>query len=252
MRYTTDTVLAIYVKEPKVQTSYPAMVSIYGSRPKTFEPDDREADEAHRDLQHEGEGFGTKPEDISAAQWGALKKLHLNLSHPSAHALKRRLKSYGVSQEVWDAVDKLDCAVCKELGRPNTTRPANLKLSTEFNENVFLDEAEVILSDKTRLMVMVILDDASSLRVIVPTTAVRSITCEGESTLLLAGMAVMGLTTEDALLRRRQGSRHEEVRGYRRQVQHPDEAGAGGSTTTQGTSRTRDRLLQGPLPEDEP
>ena len=78
-----------------------------------------------------------------------------------------------------DAVDKLDCAVCKELGRPNTTRTARLKLSTELNENAFLDEAEVILSDKTRLMVMVILDDASSFRVIVPTTAVRSITGEG-------------------------------------------------------------------------
>ncbi|CAK0806425.1 unnamed protein product, partial [Prorocentrum cordatum] len=62
--------------------------------------------------------------------------LYLNLSHPSAHALKRRLKSYGVSQKVLDAVDKLDCVVCKELDRPNTTRSANLKLSTEFNENV--------------------------------------------------------------------------------------------------------------------
>ena len=46
---------------------------------------------------------------------------------------------------------------------------------TEFGQNVLLDEAEVILSDNTRLVVMVIIDDASSFRVIIPTRAVRSI-----------------------------------------------------------------------------
>ena len=62
---------------------------------------------------------------------------------------------------VLDAVDKLNCSTCAELGRPKTVRAANLKLSTEFNENVLLDEAEVILSDNTRLLVMIIIDDAS-------------------------------------------------------------------------------------------
>ncbi|CAK0803467.1 unnamed protein product [Prorocentrum cordatum] len=159
-RFPTDTVVAAYVKAPKVQAPFPASVHIYGGQPKAFAPGDREADTAHRDLQHEGESFGDKPSDITTAQWGALKKLHLNLSHPSAHALKRRLKSYG------------------ELGRPTTVRSSNLKLSTEFNENAFLDEAEVTLADGARLMVMVILDDASGSRFIIPTTAVRSITGE--------------------------------------------------------------------------
>ncbi|CAK0798713.1 unnamed protein product [Prorocentrum cordatum] len=149
-RFPADAVAAVYVKGPKVQTSSPATVHIYGSTPKTFAPDDREADTAHRDLQHEGERFGDKPSDIATAQWGALKKLHLNLSHPSAHALKRRLKSYGASQQVLDAVHKLDCGVCKELGRPTTVRSSNLKLSTEFNENVFLDEAEVLYYDAAK------------------------------------------------------------------------------------------------------
>ena len=54
-------------------------------------------------------------------------------------------------------------------------RTANLQLSTELNENVLLDEAEVILSDNTRLLVMIIIDDASSFRVIIPTKAVRNI-----------------------------------------------------------------------------
>ncbi|CAK0903395.1 unnamed protein product, partial [Prorocentrum cordatum] len=151
-RFPADTVIAVYVEEPKVQTSFPATVHIYGSKPNTFAPDDREADTAHRDLQHEGESFGDKLSDVTTAQWGALRKLHLDLSHPSAH---------------------LDCGVCKELGRPTTVRSSSLEFSTEFNENVFLDEAEVILADGTRQMVMVILDDASGFRVIIPTTAVR-------------------------------------------------------------------------------
>ena len=112
---------------------------------------------------------------MTLAQWGALQKLHLNLSHPSAQALKRRLKSYGVPTVVLDAVDKLNCSTCAETSRPKSVRSANLKLSTEFNENVLLDEAEVILSDNTRLLVMIIIDDASSFRVIIPTKAVRNI-----------------------------------------------------------------------------
>ncbi|CAK0884198.1 unnamed protein product, partial [Prorocentrum cordatum] len=56
---------------------------------------------------------------------------------------------------------RLGCSVCEELGRPTAARSSNLNLSTEFNENVFFDEAEVMLADGARLMVMVILDGAS-------------------------------------------------------------------------------------------
>ncbi|CAK0910519.1 unnamed protein product, partial [Prorocentrum cordatum] len=143
-RCLTRTVVAIYVKGPKVQTSLPARAPLLGSRLKAFKPDDREADAVHRDLHRECESFGDKPSDITTAQWGALRKLHLNQSHPSARALKRLLKSYGVSQRVLDVVDKPECVVCKQLGRPNAAKSANLMLSTELSENVFLDEAEVL------------------------------------------------------------------------------------------------------------
>ncbi|CAK0849447.1 unnamed protein product, partial [Prorocentrum cordatum] len=178
-RYPTDTVVAIYVKEPKLQTAFPATVPLLGSRPEALKPDDRESDAVHRDLHREGESFGVEPPHITTGQWGALRKPHLNLSHPSAHALTRRLKSYGVPQKVLDVVDKMDRVVCEELGGPSTTRSANLKLSTEFNENVFLDEADVIRSGTARLMAMVIVDDASSFRVIIPTAAVRSMMVRG-------------------------------------------------------------------------
>ncbi|CAK0849524.1 unnamed protein product [Prorocentrum cordatum] len=109
-RHPTDIVVAIYVKEPKVQTSPPATAPSLGSRPEAFKPDDCEADTVHRDLHREGESFGDRPSDIAAAQWGALRKPNLNLSHPSARALKRRLKSYGVSLKVLDAVLYYDAA----------------------------------------------------------------------------------------------------------------------------------------------
>ncbi|CAK0897251.1 unnamed protein product [Prorocentrum cordatum] len=144
-RYPTDTVVAIYAAEPKAQTSFPAATPFFGSRPEAFKPDDREAGAVHRDLHRKGESFGDKPSDITTPQWGALRKLHLDLGHPSAFALKRRLKSDGVSQKALDTVGKWDCVARKELGGPNTARSANLKLSTEFNDNVFLGEAKVFL-----------------------------------------------------------------------------------------------------------
>lgn len=88
----------VYVKEPMVKTSYLATRNIsvaeaYGVKPRQFKSDDREAESIYRDLEQSGERLRSKPDDVTLAQWGALQKLHLNLSHPSSQALKRRLKS---------------------------------------------------------------------------------------------------------------------------------------------------------------
>ena len=50
-----------------------------------------------------------------------------------------------------------------------------LTTSTEFNQNVFVDEFEVELSDGTKVLSMMILDDASSFRVTIPTANFSSI-----------------------------------------------------------------------------
>ena len=47
--------------------------------------------------------------------------------------------------------------------------------STTFNENLFIDEFEVVLNDGTHVMLCMYLDDASSFRVVVPTTGLRSL-----------------------------------------------------------------------------
>ena len=165
------------IKMSHSATGYHSATEAYGAEPKQLESDDRDVQAIDRDLEQSGERFGRRPDHLTVAQLGALQKLHLNLSHPSAQALRRRLKAYGVPTAILDAVDKLNCSTCAELSRPKSVRTANLKLSTEFNENVLLDEAEVILSDNSRLLVMIIIDDASSFRTIIPTKTVRSITC---------------------------------------------------------------------------
>ena len=142
--------------------------------------DDPFADRGHGELENEGANqndgdIGVKPEPITMAQWGVLRKLHLNLGHPTAASLKRRLRTYGVSQHVLDAVDSIACRHCQELRRPATTRTATLTTSTEFNQNVFVDEFEVELSDGTKVLSMMILDDASSFRVAIPTANFSSI-----------------------------------------------------------------------------
>ena len=96
LRTQGDVTIVVYVKEPVAKTSYPATRSIsvieaYGVKPKEFKSDDRDAEAIYHDLEQSGERFGPRPEGVTLAQWGALQKLHLNLSHSLAQALKRRL-----------------------------------------------------------------------------------------------------------------------------------------------------------------
>ena len=68
-----DVRIVVYVKEPKVQTSYPATRNIsvtefYGVKPKQFKSDDRDAEAINRDLEQSGERCGPKPDGVTLAQ----------------------------------------------------------------------------------------------------------------------------------------------------------------------------------------
>ena len=52
------------------------------------------------------------------------------------------------------------------------------KTDIEFNEAVTLDEAEVVLSGGTAVMLLVVCDEASGFRMVIPTKAVRAISGE--------------------------------------------------------------------------
>lgn len=74
------------------------------------------------------------------------------------------MKTDGAPHKIADAIDKIYCGSCPEAQRPATVRSATLT-SSEFNETVYLGEAELILFDG---ILMVTMDDASSSRVFLP------------------------------------------------------------------------------------
>ena len=77
-----------------------------------------------------------------------------------------------------DAVDHLNCSVCGQVKRHDHPNKSSFLHSTQFNENVFVDELEVTLSDGTNILMMMMLDDASSFRVVVPVSGKRTISAD--------------------------------------------------------------------------
>ena len=119
--------------------------------------------------------MGRKPAKITHAQWGTLLKLHLNLAHPPASNLMARLRKYGATQAVIDAVKAIKCRACEETTLPPSSRSAAYRHCDQFNENLFIDEFQVTLPEGSRVLLLMMLDDASSFRVVVPTKAARTI-----------------------------------------------------------------------------
>ena len=71
----------------------------------------------------EQKGYGPCPPGITSAQWGALRLLHDRFCHPTADYLKRHLQRWQVPLRILEAVDKLDCSICKRFNdRPATAQ----------------------------------------------------------------------------------------------------------------------------------
>ena len=126
----------------------------------------------------EADGFGPKPKGVTVLQWGALKKLHRNMGHAPPSTLKRMLRRWGVVKRIIEAVDALQCSVCNQVKRHDYPGKSSHIHSTLFNENVFIDELEVQLSDGTSVLALMVLDDASSFRVVMPVSGKRTVTAE--------------------------------------------------------------------------
>jgi hypothetical protein len=126
----------------------------------------------------EADGFGPKPKGVTVLQWGALKKLHRNMGHAPPSTLKRMLRRWGVGKRIIEAVDALQCSVCNQVKRHDYPGKSSHIHSTLFNENVFIDELEVQLSDGTSVLALMVLDDASSFRVVMPLSGKRTVTAD--------------------------------------------------------------------------
>lgn len=149
--------------------------------PPNAPPPDRlfsELDAGGRDPRAEEplrDNFGPKPGDITHAQWGALKKLHAQLCHPPTDPLVRMLRRWGATPAVLDAVKNLDCVICQSVRRPAISRPAAFLRSEAFNENAFVEEFDTTLSDRSKVLWLMTLDDASIMRIAVRTGGSKNI-----------------------------------------------------------------------------
>ena len=89
--------------------------------------------------------------------------------------MKRMLRRWGVGKRIVEAVDSLKCSVCEQVKRKDYPGKSSYIHSTLFNENVLIDKLEVVLSDGTPILALMVLDDASSFRVVMPVTGKRTI-----------------------------------------------------------------------------
>ena len=117
-------------------------------------------------LQHTG--YNNKPHNITAGQWSALTRLHDGLAHPSNSSLVRMLRRWKAKPEVLEAAANMRCSVCAEIQRKAPSRRAKEPQVTAFNERVAYDEFECLLTDGTTAYLLMIMDEASNYRVVVP------------------------------------------------------------------------------------
>ena len=121
-------------------------------------------------------GFNEKSEGCANEAWTIIKKMHLNLGHTRPEALARVFRHMGATPEVQQFAKNLRCRICEEIVRPALTRTARLPEFTRFNECIYFDEFEVVLSDDSRVLCIMVEDAASNYTVVIPTEAVRMVT----------------------------------------------------------------------------
>ncbi|CAK0841380.1 unnamed protein product, partial [Prorocentrum cordatum] len=73
------------------------------------------------------------------AELAMLKRLHVNLGHPTNEDLGRSLRLKGAKSATVQAVKGLICGVCRSQQRPSARRPAHLHFVQDFGDDVGFD-----------------------------------------------------------------------------------------------------------------
>eukprot|EP00435_Cladocopium_sp_Y103_P014044 s1565_g3.t1 len=76
---------------------------------------------------------------LSSEQQGIIKKLHVNLSHPTAERLSRHLQEQGADTELVQGAKDYLCSSCAERRPPSLNPPGTLKEARDFNQRISLD-----------------------------------------------------------------------------------------------------------------
>ncbi|CAE7795640.1 Copia protein [Symbiodinium microadriaticum] len=99
----------------------------------------------------------------------SLKRLHVNLGHPSASNLMRVLKHGGASKEAVELAKELECDVCKAQAAPKSPPPAQTNRATQFNQRIGIDVKYLPgWKPNQRIPAVNIVDFASSFQIVVP------------------------------------------------------------------------------------
>ena len=78
------------------------------------------------------------------------------------------LRRWKAKPEILEAAANMRCSVCAEIQRKAPSRRAKEPQVTAFNERVAYDEFECLLTDGTTAYLLMIMDEASNYRVVVP------------------------------------------------------------------------------------
>lgn len=85
---------------------------------------------------------GPKFLSLSSEDQGLIRKLHVNLGHPTSEKLARHLREHNSQPEIVEGARDYLCASCAERSKPQLSTPGTLKDATEFNEQISLDAFE--------------------------------------------------------------------------------------------------------------
>eukprot|EP00435_Cladocopium_sp_Y103_P019649 s4451_g4.t1 len=98
---------------------------------------------------------------LSQREQGIIRKLHVNLGHPTADKLARHLAETRALGHLAEGASDYVCPSCAERTSPQKTTPGNLKDPMEFNEKISLDGFEWTSKSGIRAYVLHILDEAT-------------------------------------------------------------------------------------------
>jgi hypothetical protein len=103
--------------------------------------DPAQAGSTQSKLPPEGITFAVpKDRKLEPALTSMIRRLHVNLCHPSNKELQRFCKLGGATKEVQDAVGWIRCSSCAHCNKPRAHRPARLPpADLQFGDEVLLD-----------------------------------------------------------------------------------------------------------------
>lgn len=98
---------------------------------------------------------------LDQREQGIIKKLHINLGHPTSDKLARHLSETKALQHLVEGAADYVCPRCAERTSPQRTTPGNLKDPSEFNDKISLDGFEWTSKSGLKTYVLHSLDDAA-------------------------------------------------------------------------------------------